>query len=254
MANAQSAQEELQQSVVLSEEDAEYEEDDTLEAMHIDGTSTAQVGDLAGAEVVTLESTEFSTTADLSIEGEHDNHANHDGKLNNDVPLESQEDAVIRADAEGEPEDDEDLSHADDGSESQSLTNHYEDGGSDRDAEGEDDDMPTLNPNDVVSGDENEDDEEDEAEGVGAVKIKPGDTDEDESESDDDASFASAASDRDSADEWEAAAENEDDEDEDSDAAASTICIFCKKDEENDPGEEFESFLVCKSCGEHCMF
>ena len=31
-------------------------------------------------------------------------------------------------------------------------------------------------------------------------------------------------------------------------------CSFCGQNEDNDPSEEFEEYLTCTVCGDHCMF
>ncbi|KAK9415140.1 hypothetical protein SUNI508_01988 [Seiridium unicorne] len=247
MVNTLSAQEELQQSVILSEEDAEYEEDDAPEAMDID-TSVQQ----PGSSVTQRESNRDSNAPTDPDEGDRDEEdANQGQELDPHLPIEELRGGDEDQEAEREPGQDDDASRDEDGSESQIGSVHDGDGGSDLDAEGEDDDILRQSQNGVLSSDGDDEDEEDEAEGVGAVKIKPGETDEEESESGDDASFASGGSDRDTVDEWEAAAENEDEEEEDSEGEPTTLCMFCKKDEEHDPGEEFESFLACQGCGEH---
>ncbi|KAH6647450.1 hypothetical protein BKA67DRAFT_610183 [Truncatella angustata] len=254
MANAQAAQDELQQSVILSEEDAEYEEDDAPDAMDVDAPSAGEpvtkikveLSDHAPkAQILPQQEYEEDDAEGESIDETQQVHADQ-------VPDIEPGDADEDPDAEGEPSENNDQRHADDGSESQNGSDHDEDAGFDEDAEGEDDDMMQPDPNAVLSGDDEDEDEEDEAEGVGAVKIKPGETDEDESEVEEDASFASGGSDQESVDEWEAEAEiEEDDEEEESEVEATNLCMFCKKDEENDPGEDFESFLACKGCGEH---
>ncbi|KAI8251039.1 Histone acetyltransferase mst2 [Colletotrichum sp. SAR 10_98] len=100
--------------------------------------------------------------------------------------------------------------------------------------------------------------EEDEAEGVGAVKIRPGETD-DEAELDSEHSDSQSESgnESDGAAAWEdAAGGEEDDEEEGSEDAAPNTCMFCRQDEDNDPGEDFEEYLSCVVCGEnshqHC--
>ncbi|KAI1880993.1 hypothetical protein JX265_001233 [Neoarthrinium moseri] len=230
MANAQVAQEELQQSVVLSDEDAEYEEDDLPEAMDLDKAPTGQLHHDLGDDDAPADPDEEPSEANQS--------GGHVGEVN--VALQPQGVAEEDdEDAEGELDDEED-GNAENGAPKPHHTSvHDGDENSDEDAEGEEDDMlPPANHNE-------------EAEGVGAVKIRPGETDEDESESDADASAASDASDREST-EWEAEAENDNEEDDgESEAAEPNLCLFCKKDEENDPSEDFESYLTCKGCGEH---
>jgi histone acetyltransferase SAS3 len=101
----------------------------------------------------------------------------------------------------------------------------------------------------MTNGHEDGDEEEDE--GVGAVKIRPGETDDDDDSSVDSASLASASdAESEGEAEWEAA-QNDDADDDDESENAAGHCIFCKQDEEHDPGEEFEAFLACTKCGDN---
>ncbi|QPG94519.1 hypothetical protein C2857_006288 [Epichloe festucae Fl1] len=104
---------------------------------------------------------------------------------------------------------------------------------------------------------EEEDDEEDvgeDDEAVGAVKVRPAESD-DQMESD--VSDAASAEDEEEGEEegvWEErgdADEEEEEESEESDAGPLHTCIFCKQDEENDPSEDYEAFLVCSRCGDN---
>ncbi|OQE25562.1 hypothetical protein PENSTE_c006G04421 [Penicillium steckii] len=112
------------------------------------------------------------------------------------------------------------------------------------------------------------DGEDDETEPVGAVKVMDNDAssgaeseaaDADgeadsafEEDNDRDAS-AVEASESDSAGEeeedWEA--ESNGHEDGDADNRSRVICMFCSQDEERDPGEDFEEWLTCTTCGDH---
>ncbi|KAI1141831.1 hypothetical protein F5Y05DRAFT_373919 [Hypoxylon sp. FL0543] len=248
MANMQLMQEELQQSVVLSEEDAEFEEDVPHDTMMVDSGVTLPPGN----------SGELSHPPS---EYPHHDIENYDNQGDNGVDAASVENMVPEDEDEGELEDepaeDDDVEQDEGDSSGEDAIHDDDDDAFDVDAEGEDDDEDIrarqVNPN-VASSDEEDAEHEvaeddDENEGVGAVKIKPGDTDE-ESDSEDDISLASGSSDRESAAEWEEAVEN-DDEEEESDAVDPNNCIFCKKDEEHDPAEEFETYLSCKGCGEH---
>ncbi|KAJ9151204.1 Histone acetyltransferase [Pleurostoma richardsiae] len=198
-------QQELQQSVMVSEEDADFDEYDD------DGgvveTQDAPDGDmdLAGPE-----------------DGGDHNHEH--------MPIEEGSIEDDRDDEEGDADDDDNF----------------------EDAEGEDDDIldHSRTGKEVPVVDESEDDDED-VEGVGAVKIKPGETDEEDEDSEGEASAAASNDDSDDDAEWEEAAENVDEDDEESDSAAPNTCIFCRQNEDNDPGEEFEAFLTCSGCGEH---
>ncbi|KAI1777326.1 hypothetical protein F4818DRAFT_409954 [Hypoxylon cercidicola] len=244
MASAQLMQEELQQSVVLSEEDAEFEED-LPDAMMIDN-APPPIGDSAEPEP--------------QAEQSPDNVVNYAGEVDGEVEVVPVGDFVA---AEEEDDDDlDDIPASDDdddhgrGQSHSDVEDLHDDDAFDVDAEGEDEDadQPQIDPN-AVSSDEDgaeqevPEEDEDENEGVGAVKIKPGDTDV-ESESDDEISLASGSSDHESEAEWEDAVGNDDDE-EDSDAVDPNNCIFCKQDEEHDPAVEFETYLTCKGCGEH---
>lgn len=95
-------------------------------------------------------------------------------------------------------------------------------------------------------------DHEEDDEGVGAVKIRPGETDDEDNRSEATAPTVSEAESEDDA-EWDGEEEVVDNDDEDSDNAQSQSnnCVFCKENEENDPGEEFEAYLACSVCGEN---
>ncbi|PGH08499.1 hypothetical protein AJ79_05989 [Helicocarpus griseus UAMH5409] len=110
---------------------------------------------------------------------------------------------------------------------------------------------------------------EEETETVGAVKFPDGDGDvkSDSGDEDDDAddpdvafdnesSEVNGGSDSDSSEGSEAeeewAAESNDGDDADADALNPNNCIVCGQDEEHDPGEEFEEYLSCAVCGDHC--
>ena len=213
MANAQLMEEELQQSVVLSEEDAEFEEDDIVEdTPMVDSNISLDPGPEAPTTVPGEELKEEEGgiqgggNAGMRIHDSIDHQENPERDTNNDGDDESESD-------------EEDL--------------HDDDGAFDIDAEGEEDEEDEVNFNpkkyrgdngdssaedeehaeDDAEGDEEED--EDEAEGVGAVKIKPGETDEEDSESEPSDGSDSAFSDRDSGAESEDAVENDEDEDED---------------------------------------
>ncbi|KAI1205019.1 uncharacterized protein F4807DRAFT_444800 [Annulohypoxylon truncatum] len=258
MANAQLMQEELQQSVVLSEEDAEFEEDLPNQVTMAGGSIPQVIGNSGPSRpphsnlVHSLGDDEpFSKYKPEEVDG-------YEIQDDNEVVQVAEEDLVPEEDEEDELGDEpaeEDDADQDENESSADDDVHDDDDAFDVDAEGEDDDdlgLRQIDPN-LASSDEGEaEQEDDENEGVGAVKIKPGDTDDEESDSDDEVSLASGSSDRESAAEWEDAVDNdEEEEDEESDVADPNTCIFCKKDEEHDPGEEFESYLTCKGCGEH---
>lgn len=103
---------------------------------------------------------------------------------------------------------------------------------------------------------------EDEEEAVGAVKIQPSSVVGDDVDEDDESDVSDAPSvedDQDSDEEeeeegvWEDARDmaGGEDEEDDSDTGPSNVCMFCKQDEDNDPSEDFEAYLACVSCGEN---
>ncbi|TDZ35300.1 Histone acetyltransferase mst2 [Colletotrichum trifolii] len=83
------------------------------------------------------------------------------------------------------------------------------------------------------------DEDEDDVEGVGAVKIRPGDTDDDGDDLDSDHSDSQSDFDNESdgAAAWDNVAEG-DDNDEGSEDGESNPCTFCKQDEEHDPAHQ----------------
>ncbi|KAI1473049.1 uncharacterized protein F4812DRAFT_37167 [Daldinia caldariorum] len=247
MANTQLMQEELQQSVVLSEEDAEFEEDLPADPMMVDSGGplpSGNSGDPGYVEADRIANNYSSGSTIGANAGPSDETAPH-------FDAESGLDGI--------PADNVDTGDHEDGTSGSDGDTHDDDDAFDIDVEGEDDDdddggQHHIDPNADSSNEEDAEHEaaeedEDENEGVGAVKIRPGDTDE-ESDSDDDISLVSHSSSRESAAEWEEAVDNDDDDD-DSDAADPNNCIFCKKDEEHDPGVEFEAYLTCKGCEDH---
>ncbi|KAK2805294.1 hypothetical protein FQN50_006194 [Emmonsiellopsis sp. PD_5] len=103
---------------------------------------------------------------------------------------------------------------------------------------------------------------DDESEAVGAVKFPDGDA-KSESDADDadvafenESSEANRSSSSDSSEESEAEeeweAESNDHDEADAEALNPNNCIVCGQDEEHDPGEEFEEYLSCAVCGDHC--
>ncbi|KAI0429318.1 hypothetical protein F5Y09DRAFT_310498 [Xylaria sp. FL1042] len=240
MANAQLMEEELQQSVVLSEEDAEFEEDDAVrDTTMVDSSIPLNPGLDPGLKVPRDD-----------LEDEED-----DG----DVDMGTRENPRDQADRqEVEPNSDED---DESGSDEDDL--HDEDAAFDIDAEGEENDEEegvNLKPKDYPGEDgessaedeeqaeeELEDDEEeDEAEGVGAVKIKPGETDDEDSESEPSDGSDSAFSDRDSGAESDDAVENDEDEDEDEveddiDEEFDTVDPPLLDDEDSNSGSDSEA-------------
>ncbi|KAI0408272.1 hypothetical protein F4802DRAFT_405393 [Xylaria palmicola] len=217
MANAQLMAEELQQSVVLSEEDAEFEEDDAIhDVAMVDSSGPLRC--------------EQATTS-IEHSGDPEHHQDEDGDdMNAGARPHPEPHRQASRDGElvSEPAD-----HEDDESQSEDEDLHEEDGNFDVDAEGEDDEEEaghfepkhyTGDDGDFSGEDEEHveeeeggDEDDEEAEGVGAVKIKPGETDDEESESEPSDSSDSAFSAGDSGAESEEAVENDEDEDEDED-------------------------------------
>ncbi|KAK4073769.1 hypothetical protein Trihar35433_3243 [Trichoderma harzianum] len=229
MTSAQSMEEELQQSVMLSE-DAEYETADTA-------------GEDVFTPAATKERTLSTVFAQTTIRGT-------DGM---EVDEEDDDDELSDRDASGEEIDEE----MDQDAEGEDYTEIVVDQqivvSNGRPFQMNDDD----NDDDDEEEDEEDEDadgEEDGDEGVGAVKIKPGDTD-DEDEDDEDAEsdvsepLSNAEDDSDEEPAWEDAGEVE--EDDESETGPSNVCMFCKQDEENDPSEDFEAFLTCTRCNEN---
>ncbi|EAQ84933.1 hypothetical protein CHGG_08947 [Chaetomium globosum CBS 148.51] len=232
MADARLMEEELQQSAMQSEREAGL-------AQGGDDDGDVEMGD-----DYTVASQSHIDVGSGSIDGDGDE----------DMEEEDDKEAYDDEDDDGHGEHDDDHSG--------SGQSEEEDGDAfDEDAEGEEDDeLVTRNhrpqrrsismTNGHHDGDDGDDGEEDEDEGVGAVKIRPGETDDEDDSGDDSASLASV-SDAESEEEaeWEGA-DNDDAEDDEFENAAGH-CIFCKQDEEHDPGEEFEVFLACTKCGDN---
>lgn len=259
MADEQLRAEELQQSVMMSEHQAE--------------ASTAD-GDVAMANQVTITSEMSNIIAKPEPSEADEDQEMHDAQEENDhhdEEMGESDDAEHSDQGSHDGHDDHDR-HEDSGDEHGEEEDH--DGedpeGFDEDAEGDEGD--SVHSEEHISQqhlpsveEDHDDDEDDDDEGVGAVKIKPGDTDhsESESEEEDDHSSASSASvsDAESEDEvhWEDAAEHEpagdeDDDDEGSEKGDSGLCMFCKQDEDHDPAEEFEEYLACAGCGDNGQY
>ncbi|EEY23200.1 histone acetyltransferase mst2 [Verticillium alfalfae VaMs.102] len=254
MASAQlAAEEELQQSVVVSEEDLERDESDSSNAamlpyqnqddtsepsrtgsgkqsyLHVNGLEDSTI-ERPGGPTATLVSKNAESIED-DAEGEEDAPGEDDGAADADEIVDPYYD---EDDAEGE----EDVEHV------VQLNMDQDDG------VGEAVEQSTES---VQSG---EDEEDNDDEGVGAVKIRPGDTDDEDDDVDSEQSHSTTdgSEDSDGAAAWEDAPESHEDEDEESGAAGRTLCLFCKQDEEHDPGEDFEDYLMCSHCGENCAF
>ncbi|GFP54745.1 histone acetyltransferase mst2 [Trichoderma asperellum] len=217
MTSAQSMEEELQQSVRLSE-DAEYETADT-----------------AGEDALTPAPLKTQTIVAISAEDRIDG--------GNSMDMDEDDEELSDRDASGEEIDDE-MDQDAEGEDYNELVDQQIVVNNGQPLQLNDDE------------DEDADGEEDGDEGVGAVKIKPGDTDDEDEEDEDDAEsdvsdlLSNAEDDSDEEPAWEDAGEVEEDEDSENDGPSNT-CMFCKEDEEHDPSEDFETFLSCSRCGEN---
>ncbi|KZL87788.1 moz sas family protein [Colletotrichum incanum] len=231
MASAQLTEEELQQSAVLSEEDAEFED----------------------APMIPTDQLPQTTDSPLT------NPNTHDDELSDAIGDEDEERGATAIEDDVEmgdnPDDNSELS------EQESLDEEL-DHQSDEDM---DQHMEQDERDDASGGARSrsssllDDIEEDEAEGVGAVKIRPGETDDeeiDEPESDHSDSHSESGNESDGDAAWDEVAAADEDDEEGSEDAAPNTCMFCKQDEEHDPAEDFEEFLTCVDCGEnshqHC--
>ncbi|KAL7820607.1 hypothetical protein V8C26DRAFT_361655 [Trichoderma gracile] len=226
MTSAQSMEEELQQSVMLSDEDAGFETADSAgEDAHSLGVSKNGITSMDFAETGT---------------------GGNDG-----MEMDEDDDELSDRDASGE-EIDEEMDQDAEGEEYTELV--------DQQIVVSNGHHLQRNNDDEEDEDDDEEGDEDGDEGVGAVKIKPGDTDEEDDDEDDEDADDDAESDvsdllsvaEDDSDEepaWEEAGGVE--EDDESETAPSNICIFCRQDEENDPSEDFEAFLTCIRCNDN---
>ncbi|KAL3956283.1 hypothetical protein ACCO45_009129 [Purpureocillium lilacinum] len=217
MTSAQAMEEELQQSVLLSEE-AGYDTADSALA----SDSKAAIQDALADGV-----TDISGGGRSGLDEDLNDRDASGEELDQDASGEEDTDPLARqivnedpdADADPDEDPDEDV---------------------DDDAEGEDED-PDEGVGAVKIRPGQSDDED-----------VDGDDDEDDNDAESDVSDLPSAADEDSDEEapaWEDA--NEVGEDEESDTAPSNTCVFCKQDEEDDPSEDFEAFLTCASCGEN---
>ncbi|OHE93448.1 MOZ/SAS family protein [Colletotrichum orchidophilum] len=234
MASAQLTEEELQQSALLSDEDAEIED----------------------APIVPVEGVPQGTESPLTNLNAHDDElSDADAVGDNDDERDA---PTLDGDIEmaENPDDNSELS------EQESLEENLDEySGADMDQRLEQDDGDEASGGPRSRSSSLLDDiEEDEAEGVGAVKIRPGETDDeevDEPESEHSDSHSESGNESEGDDAWdEVAVEEEEDEEEGSEDAAMNTCMFCKQDEEHDPAEDFEEYLACIGCGEnshqHC--
>ena len=228
MADAQLMEEELQQSVMQSEREAELAHDELDEDVEMGDDSA------------------FASQSHIDV-----GSGSADGEGDDD-------DMEHEEERRGEYEEEDEHGEHDDDHSGSGGSEEDDDGEAfDEDAEGEDDDEPVTRNHhprrrspSMTDGHEDADDDEDE--GVGAVKIRPGETDDDDDESSDGSASLASASDADSDGEaeWDAAEIDDADEEEEFENAVGH-CLFCKQDEEHDPGEEFEVFLACTKCGDN---
>ncbi|RGP77889.1 histone acetyltransferase [Fusarium longipes] len=213
-------QEELQQSAMVSDEDAEYETageiggDTTIIATGPEGSRGTSSVDRDPSDDDDAELSDRDASGeDVDASGEEDNDYLAPPQLSshNSRQTDQEDDEVNEEVEEGDVEEE------------------HDEGDEDVDAEGE----------------EYEDDE-----GVGAVKFQPGTRNDDDEDSDSDKSDFPSANEEESDEEaaWEDAADAEEDHD-DEETATSNNCIFCGQSEDDDPSEEFEVYLACARCG-----
>ncbi|KAL2759490.1 hypothetical protein ACRALDRAFT_2129101 [Sodiomyces alcalophilus JCM 7366] len=261
MADAQIAEEELQQSVVVSEEDMDHGDKGPAKQIHDDSIAQNNGPDIPlpstgqGAEDDPhsppgpgKEEPTIATNIEAKVEGKQDPCSEGDAEGEEDSCgegyAEGKKDPCSEGDAEGEEDihqesamvvatdqrsSDEPMSKDGDPN---SHPNHS------TNADGEEDHSPSLDEANV----ERKGSIDDESEAGADVPRQ------DESDYDDASSQKNTSEESDGELPWEDAPEG--DEAEESEAATPTICVFCKQDEEHDPGEEFEEPLTCLGCGE----
>ncbi|OBT73719.1 hypothetical protein VF21_07183 [Pseudogymnoascus sp. 05NY08] len=221
MAAAMLSEEQVQQSMPTSEDDAEYEEDYDQD---LDMGANAE----AFAANNQLLNGVHQNNTDGSAYDEHGDENNEEEDEDN-----RQEDDLSDRDAEGE--DDYEQDHGD--------TIRMSMGG------------------DGAMDDEEENEDDEDGEGVGAVKIQPRELEDDEDDAEfgqEDAEESEDAPDdasNDSSDESEVEAEAEWEaavaQDDEAEPIDPNRCIFCHQDEEHDPSPEFEEYLACAVCGDN---
>ncbi|KFX95643.1 hypothetical protein V490_03723, partial [Pseudogymnoascus sp. VKM F-3557] len=223
MAAAMLSEEQVQQSMPTSDDDAEYEEDFDQD---VDMGANAEA---------------FAANNQL-LNGVHQNHMEGNGYEENGGENNEGEDEENRQD------------HEDD------LSDRDAEGEDDYEQDHGDTIRMSMGADGAMDDEEEHEDDED-GEGVGAVKIQPKDLDDDEDAEfgqDDDEESEDAADDasNDSSDEeseaeaeaeWEAAVA----QDEEAEPIDPNRCIFCHQDEEHDPSPEYEEYLACAVCGDN---
>ncbi|KAK0628998.1 hypothetical protein B0T17DRAFT_486733 [Bombardia bombarda] len=250
MADAQLMEEELQQSVLMSEPDAELGEEHVANSDVIMGNGIS----LAQSNQIDVEPTADVADQDEEMaDGEEGQEEHRDEDLASDQDLDDDEDQQLEEDHNDHSNSEEEDDDSDDGFEEEDAEGEEEDTAPHRDQLSERR-IPSVEDD---HDDEEEEDDEDDDERVGAVKIKPGETDDEDDDSDASSNASSVnISDLESEDSvaWEdnaARVEGDDDDEEESDNANANACIFCKQDEEHDPSEEFEVYLACSRCGDN---
>lgn len=223
-------EEDRQQGVMASDEDAEYETageaggDTTIIATgsREDGGVSSVDRDPSDNGDIELSDRDASGE-DVDASGEEDNEYTAPPQLSSHNSRQTDQEEQDGADEEAE--------------EAEAGDTEEEHDDADVDAEG-DEDVD-------AEGEEYEDDE-----GVGAVKFQPGTRNHDDEDSESDKSDFPSANEEESDDEaaWDDAAEAEEDHD-DEETAAPSHCVFCNQSEDDDPSEEFETYLACTRCG-----
>ncbi|KAF9875978.1 moz sas family protein [Colletotrichum karsti] len=228
MASAQLTDEQLQQSAVLSDDDAEYENAPEVPLAEDEAPISTE-------SPLTNPNTHDDAHSDATPDGDDEKHANI---TDNDVEMGENTDEHSGLSDEESVVDEEMDQNFDEDVEPRAEQDH--------------EDEASAGPGSRSSSPLDDIEEDEEAEGVGAVKIRPGETDDEaELESDQD-SQSESDNESDGAAAWEDAAGEDEDDEEGSEDAAPNMCMFCKQDEENDPAEEFEEYLACGVCGENC--
>lgn len=229
-------EEELQQSVMVSEGDVEVDEE-MLDADQVVETEEVDMPVTAAEEEEDFGAVEEEEGAGKS-DDEEENGEESDGG-DDDAEGESEEE---------DQDEDADADHEDFEEEAE---------------ENDEDELDTQTPaarrsrrrgQSRIEEEGEEEEEEDEDEGVGAVKIKPGETDDESAESESEHSAGHSDDEEEesaSEEEWEGVEPGKENDDEESDAGDNDLCMFCKQDEQNDPADEFEVYLACANCGEN---
>ncbi|KAK3316395.1 hypothetical protein B0H66DRAFT_293673 [Apodospora peruviana] len=234
MADAQQMEEALQQSVMLSERDAELDD-----AVADEDVTVGNEPGYASTDQFDVGSTVEAIDQDEEMDDGEERHG------------ESDENEGLAVD-DDEEEDRQSEDHSD---------NSEEEDAFEEDAEGEeDDDMPRRShiPSRrarTAQNEQHEDDDDDEDEGVGAVKIKPGETDDEDDSDESVASSPGSMSDAESeaSGAWDEDAQHQgvEEDDDDVSVANGNNCMFCKQDEDHDPAPDFEMFMTCARCGDN---